>query len=71
MYIYTITVHLQDHCVYLDIFTKTDVGGGGGFGLKCVKLGTFCILENYPLASVVSLSCLIRIRFSESQELGL
>ena len=69
-----ITVHLQDHCAYLDIFTKTDMGGGGGwvgFGLKCVKLGTFCILENYPLASVVSLSCLIRIRFSESQELGL
>ena len=24
MYIYTITVHLQDHCAYLDIFTKTD-----------------------------------------------
>ena len=72
MYIYTVTVHLQDHCAYLDIFTKTDMGGGGvGFGLKCVKLGTFCILGNYPLAGVVSLSCLIRIRFSESQELGL
>ena len=29
MYIYTVTVHLQDHCAYLDIFTKTDMGGGG------------------------------------------
>ena len=35
---------LQDYCAYLEIFKKTDVGGGG---LKCVKLSTFCILEDY------------------------
>ena len=27
IYIYTVTVHLQDHHAYLDIFTKTNVGG--------------------------------------------
>ena len=56
MYIYTVTVHLQDHCAYLDIFTKTDMGG---FGLKCVKLSTFCILEDYLWVGVVALYNLI------------
>ena len=32
---------------------------GGGFGLKCVKLSTFCILEDYPWADVVALRTLI------------
>ena len=45
MYIYTVTIYLQDHCVYLDILTKTDVEI---FGLKYVKLSTFYILEDYP-----------------------
>jgi len=26
VYIYMITIHLQDHCAYLNIFTKTNVG---------------------------------------------
>ena len=52
VYICMVTVHLQDHCVYLDIFTKTDVWV---FGLKCAKLNTFYILENYPRAGVVAL----------------
>ena len=26
VYIYTVIVHLQNHCAYLDIFTKTDRG---------------------------------------------
>ena len=38
MYIYTITIHLQDHCAYLDIFTKTDVGG---FWIKMCKIEHF------------------------------
>ena len=51
MYICTVTVHLQDHCIYLDFFPKTDVGV---FGLKCVKLSTFCILKDYPQAGVIA-----------------
>ena len=51
-----VIVHLQDYCVYLDIFTKTDMEG---VGLKCVKLSTFCILEDYPWADVVALRTLI------------
>ena len=38
MYIYTVIVHLQDHCAYLDIFTKTDVGG---FWVKMCKIEHF------------------------------
>ena len=38
MYIYTVTIHLQDHCTYLDIFTKTDVGG---FWIKMCKIEHF------------------------------
>ena len=53
MYIYTITIYLQDYCAYLEIFKKID-GGGGGFGLKFVKLSTFCILEDYIWAGVVA-----------------
>ena len=39
-----VTVHLHGHGVYLHIFTKTDVGF---FGLECVKLVLFSILEDY------------------------
>ena len=42
-----VTVHLQDHCAYLDIFTKTDVGD---FWVKMYKIEHFfffCILEDY------------------------
>ena len=49
--IYTVTIHLQDHCAYLDIFTKTNVGV---FRLKCVKLSTFCILKDYSWAGLVA-----------------
>ena len=52
MYICEVTVHLQGHCVYLDIFTKTNVGV---LRLKCVKLSTFCILEDYLRDGVVAL----------------
>ena len=38
VYIYTVTIHLQDHCAYLDIFTKTDVGG---FWIKMCKIEHF------------------------------
>ena len=38
VYIYTVTVHLQDHCAYLDIFTKTDVGD---FWIKMYKIEPF------------------------------
>ena len=38
MFIYTITVHLQDHYAYLDIFTKTDVKG---FWVKICKIEHF------------------------------
>ena len=34
VYIYMVTIHLQDHYAYLDIFTKTDVGG---FWVKICK----------------------------------
>ena len=44
VYIYTVTIHLQDHRAYLDIFIKIDVGV---FELKCVKLSTFYILGDY------------------------
>ena len=53
MYICTVTVQLQDHCVYLDIFTKTDVRV---FGLKYVKLSTFYILKNYPGVGEIALN---------------
>ena len=33
-----VTVHLQDHCAYLDIFTKTDVGD---FWVKMYKIEHF------------------------------
>ena len=38
VYIYTVTVYLQDHCAYLDIFTKTDMGG---FWVKICKIDYF------------------------------
>ena len=54
MYICTVTIHLQDYCVYLDIFTQTDVRV---LGLKCAKLNIFFyILKDYPQAGVVALS---------------
>ena len=53
MYICAVTVHLQDHCIYLDIFTKTNVGV---LGLKYVKLNNFCILKDYLQIDVVALS---------------
>ena len=40
MYIYTVTVYLQDHCAYLGIFTKTDVGS---FWIKIYKIEHFFI----------------------------
>ena len=52
MYIYTVTIYLQDLCVYLDILTKTDIEI---FGLKYVKLSTFYILEDYQGTVVVAL----------------
>ena len=53
MYICAVTVHLQDYCIYLDIFTKTNVGV---LGLKYAKLNTFCILEDCLRIGVVALS---------------
>ena len=38
VYIYMITVHLQDYYTYLDIFTKIDVGG---FWIKICKIEHF------------------------------
>ena len=53
VYIYMVTVHLQDYCAYLDIFTKTDVRG---FWVKMCKIEHFfCILTDCPWAAVVAL----------------
>ena len=35
-----ITIHLQDHCAYLNIFTKTNVGG---FWVKMCKIEHFFV----------------------------
>ena len=51
VYIYTITVYLQDHYKYLDIFTKTDVGG---FGVKMFKIEYFLYFRSYPWVGVVA-----------------
>ena len=46
MYIYTVTVHLQDHYAYLDIFTETDVGG---FGIKMCKIEHFLYFKRLSM----------------------
>ena len=40
-----------NNCVYLHTFAKTSVGF---FWLKCAKLSTFCILQNFAIANVVA-----------------
>ena len=68
------SVYIYGYCSFarpLCIFRHFYKNWWGGFGLKCVKFGTFYILEEYPWADVVGLSCLIRTRFSESREPGL
>ena len=50
VHICTVTVHLHGHDVYLHIFTN-----GILFGLECVKLVFFSILEDYRWADVFAL----------------
>ena len=44
VHICTITVHLQDRCVYLDIFTKIDVGV---FWVKMCKIEHFLYFAHF------------------------
>ena len=47
VYIYMVTIHLQDHCTYLDIFTKTDVGG---FCVKMCKIEYFLYFRRLSMS---------------------
>ena len=47
VYIYTVTVHLQDYCAYLDIFTKTDVRG---FWVKMCKIEHFLYFNRLSIS---------------------
>ena len=49
----SITVHLQNNCVYLHIFTSTDVNF---FGLKFAKLSTFLYFAHFFAIDVVALT---------------
>ena len=50
VHICTVTVHLYGHDVYLHIFTNWIL-----FGLECIKLVLFSILEDYRWADVFAL----------------
>ena len=42
-----VTIHLQDYCAYLDIFTKTDVGG---FWVKMCKIEHFLYFRKLSMS---------------------
>ena len=48
VYIYTVIVHLQDHCVYLDIFTKIDVED---FWVKMCKIEHFLYFRRLSMGA--------------------
>ena len=55
VYIYTITIYLQDYCAYLEIFKKTDVGGGG---VKMCKIEHFLYFRRLYMSWCDCLCCL-------------
>ena len=64
MYIYTVIVHLHDHGVYLDIFTKIDVED---FWVKMCKIEHFLYFRRLSVGAEVQNSYVLGLGLTRVQ----
>ena len=64
VYIYTVIVHLQDHCVYLDIFTKIDVED---FWVNMCKIEHFLYFRRLSVGAEVQNSYVLGLGLTRVQ----